>query len=436
MTHAPSGKADDEQAAIAAAELAKEANAPANWALAVVATLALTVSYVDRQALAAIAPTVKVALHMNHTQFGWLTSAFSMAYLVGAPLSGILLDKYGARKGLTTAVLVWSAVAAMQAFAPSFAVLFALRIGLGLAESPTFPAAAQTVRRAMPTGARSFAFGMLFTGSSIGAMIAAPLAVTFNRLYGWRTAFVLTSVVGLLWVPLWLVVSRTLKSPKDEAPPPDSLQPKPTPASFASLFRESAVIRALFGILASAPVMLFAINWAPQYLNEARHVPQNDVSRYVWMVPLLFDLGSLGFAYAGSRRDRRAPTEARRTHWDLFLAAAVLTTVMAFVARAPGPRSSMIVLGLGTAGCGGFYALLTADMMGRVPKERASTAGGLSAAAQSITHIILAPLIGKYIDRTKDFGGMMTVLGILTLPAVVPYLFAARRERRLAPRNA
>ena len=380
----------DEHAAFAAAELAKEANAPANWTLAVVATLALTVSYVDRQALAAIAPTVKVALHMNHTQFGWLTSAFSMAYLIGAPLSGILLDKYGARKGLTAAVLVWSAVAAMQAFAPSFAVLFALRIGLGFAESPTFPAAAQTVRRAMPTGARSFAFGMLFTGSSIGAMIAAPLAVTFNRLYGWRTAFVLTSVVGLLWVPLWLVVSRKLKSPKDEELPPDSLfHPKPTPASFASLFRESAVIRALFGILASAPVMLFAINWAPQYLNEARLIRQDDVSHYVWLVPLLFDLGSLGFAYAGSRRDRRSALGARQTHWDLFLAAALLTTVMAFVARAPGPRSSMLILGLGTAGCGGFYALLTADMMGRVPKERASTAAGLSAAAQSITHIVL-----------------------------------------------
>lgn len=424
-----------ERQATAAHELSQSTAEPANWLLAAVATLALTVSYVDRQALAAIAPTVKLALGMNHTHFGWLTSAFSMAYLVGAPLSGFLLDKYGARKGLTTAVLLWSLVAAMQALAPSFAVLFALRIGLGLAESPTFPAAAQTVRRAMPVRARSFAFGMLFTGSSIGAMIAAPLAVTFNKHFGWRAAFVLTSTVGLLWVPLWLFVSRKLKGPADEPPPtPDSLfHPQPTPASFFSLFREPAVLRALFGILASAPVMLFAINWAPQYLNEARHIPQNDVSHYVWMVPLLFDIGSLGFAYAGSRRDRiaaAAGSETKRTHWDLFLAAAVVTTALAFVDRASGPRSSMFVLGIGTAGCGGFYALLTADMMSRVPKERASSAGGLSAAAQSVTHIILAPLFGKYIDRTKDFGGMMTILGMMTLPAVLPYILTARREHR------
>ncbi|MFO0664177.1 MAG: MFS transporter [Polyangiaceae bacterium] len=417
---------------IAAATFARGTAESSNWALAVVATLALTVSYVDRQALAAIAPTVKVALNMNHTHFGWLTSAFSMAYLVGAPLSGILLDKYGARKGLTTAVLVWSVVAAMQALAPSFAILFALRIGLGLAESPTFPAAAQTVRRSMPVRARSFAFGMLFTGSSIGAMIAAPLAVTFNRHFGWRAAFVLTSVVGLVWVPLWLFVSRGAKGPEEEKVlPPDSLfHPQPTPTSIRSLFRLSVVFRALFGILCSAPVMLFAINWAPQYLNEARHVPQNDVSHYVWMVPLLFDIGSLGFAFAGSRRDHEAEGSPRKTHWDLLLGAAVLTMAMAFVDRAPGPKSSMFVLGLGTAGCGGFYALLTADLMSRVPKERASTAGGLSAAAQSVTHIVLAPLIGKYIDRTKDFGGMMTMLGMLTLPAVVPYLLAARKERR------
>ena len=69
------------------------------WTIALVATLAMTVSYIDRQTLAALAPTVKNALGIGHAQYGWLTSAFSISYLVGAPLAGWLLDRVGARRG-------------------------------------------------------------------------------------------------------------------------------------------------------------------------------------------------------------------------------------------------------------------------------------------------------------------------------------------------
>ena len=72
----------------------------AGWRVAVVATLAMSVSYLDRQALAALAPTVTKELDLTDAQYGWLSSAFSMAYLVGSPAAGIVLDRLGARRGL------------------------------------------------------------------------------------------------------------------------------------------------------------------------------------------------------------------------------------------------------------------------------------------------------------------------------------------------
>jgi MFS family permease len=125
------------------------------WLVAIVATLAMTVSYIDRQALSHLAPTVREALHIDHAQYGTLTGAFSLTYFVGAPLAGWLLDRIGARRGLTVSILVWSAVAALHALAPSFAVLFLLRVALGAAEAPSFPGAAQTIRRALPEIDRS-----------------------------------------------------------------------------------------------------------------------------------------------------------------------------------------------------------------------------------------------------------------------------------------
>ena len=72
----------------------------------------MSVSYIDRQTLAAIAPAVKADLGIDHTRYGWLVSAFSMAYLVGAPTAGALVDRVGARRGFALALAAWSLVAA------------------------------------------------------------------------------------------------------------------------------------------------------------------------------------------------------------------------------------------------------------------------------------------------------------------------------------
>src|SRR5579863_123635 len=134
--------------AAAAMRVSERALTPAQaWTVAISATLVMSVSYVDRQTLAAISPTVREALGIDHARYGWLVSAFSIAYLAVAPLAGVLVDRVGCRKGLVYAVLAWSCVAAMHALAPSFAVLFALRIALGMAEAPSFPGGAQAVRR-------------------------------------------------------------------------------------------------------------------------------------------------------------------------------------------------------------------------------------------------------------------------------------------------
>ncbi len=165
----------------------------------------MSVSYVDRQALAVLAPTVTRELDIGEAAYGWLLSAFALAYLIGAPLAGRWIDCVGARRGLAMAVLVWSAVSAVSAahgLVAGFGSLLLLRVLLGLAESPSFPGAAQAIQRALPPADQARGFGILFTGSSFGAKLAPPLASYLAARFDFRFAFV-GAVVGLAWVPLW-----------------------------------------------------------------------------------------------------------------------------------------------------------------------------------------------------------------------------------------
>jgi ACS family hexuronate transporter-like MFS transporter len=412
------------------------------WALAAVATLAMSVSYVDRQVGAAVAKSVRDALDISAEQFGWLAGAFSSAYLVAAPVAGWLVDRHGARRGLATAVFVWSAVSAAHALAPSFAALLVLRVLLGVSESPSFPAAAQTVRRALPARDRSAAFGLLFTGSSIGAAIAAPAAVWLDVHFGWRAAFAVVSLLGTAWIPLWLATTRhpdvraALAQAEDAREPPGVPHARrewtrtktraPTWSAW-SFLREPAVSRALVLVLAAAPGLMFMYVWLPQYFEIGRGVVKASLGRYLWLPPLMGDLGMVGFGTLASWQDRRAqsrtnaPGAAPRSHIELVFLAALLEAGMALTPRAAETWQAMIVVGLAAAGGGGLYTLLTADMMSRIDPRRVSLAGGLSAGAQSLVYVVLNPLVGRWVDRTHSFDLPLVLLGLVAVPGAVAW---------------
>lgn len=388
------------------------------WALALTATFTMSVSYVDRQTLAALAPTVTKALHIDETQYGFLLSAFSIAYLVGSPLAGRLVDAVGARRGLLGAVLLWSAIAAAHALVPSFAVLFALRIALGLAEAPSFPGAAQTVHRALPPSERARGLGILFTGSSFGAMVAPKLATYFNEHWGWKAAFLGSALVGLVWVPLWLGLTsgRSAREALDRRE-----EPKGSAPGAGSLLRNTAVWRGIGMVLACAPLLGFHFNWLSKLLDQRFHATQAEIGNLLVLPPLLFDAGAVLFGSLASRAAKRRPLDGTPP-LGLFTAATVVALTSVFIPICPGPWSAMVVAGISMAGGGGLYGLVTADMLRRVPPGAVSTAGGLLAAAQSLALIVANPLIGRAVQQTGSYEPVILTLSALHLPGAALWL--------------
>jgi ACS family hexuronate transporter-like MFS transporter len=388
------------------------------WAVAITATLTMTVSFIDRQTFAALSLAVTDDLHIGETEFGLLGSAFALAYLVATPLGGWWIGRVGARRGLVISLLVWSAVAGLHALVPGLAAMFALRIALGLAEGPAFPGAAHTVHQVLPPAERARGFGLLFMGSSIGAMIAPRLASWLYGLAGWRIAFLGTSAVGLAWLVPWIALTRR-RDVRAALDARDSAGPRR--ASWADAARLAAhpiTVRALVAIFAAAPTLLYILQWHPKYLGRTFSVTQRDVGDYVWLPPLVFDIGAFAFGDLASRLPRAAGAPPRA----LVAVAMVLASSIALAPLATTPWQATALFAIAMAGGGGLYTLVTADLLARVPADQVPLAGGILAGAQSLAQILSSPLIGWSVDRTGAHLASTIALGAWVVPGTLAWL--------------
>ena len=300
---------------------------------------------------------------------------------------------------------------------PSFAILFLLRIALGLAEAPSFPGAAQTVTRALPPQRRAAGFGVLFTGSSIGAAVSAVLAPTLAEWWGWRVALVGTAAVGLAWIPLWLLATRAAAT-RAVLEPSGPAHGVPEVA-WSSLIRLPAVWRAVAAVVAAAPVNGMILQFGAKLLVTQHGLTQTDVRTYLWLPPLAFDTGAILFGVLASAHARRHPGAPAR---GLYVGAALLLLGVGLLAVTETPWQTTLAAGLAMAGGGGAYAIATSDMLSRVPVSQVASAGGLTAAAQSLALIVAFPLIGRVVQDTGSYHEVAVGLALWTIPGAAFWL--------------
>ena len=207
---------------------------PLRWIAIGVFVLSSSLNYLDRQLLAALAPTVRGEFQLSNEQYGLVISSFSMVYAVVAPAAGWFIDRVGLNLGAAISVALWSVAGSATAFTRSFSGLLACRTVLGAAEAAGIPATGKA--NATYLEPRELALGTAFNqvGITLGS-VAAPLLVTFMQpRYGWRSAFALCGALGFLWIPLWWFTSKTSSRAVDGEQPRESARGRPAARSRAS----------------------------------------------------------------------------------------------------------------------------------------------------------------------------------------------------------
>src|ERR1700733_7250364 len=162
-------------------------------------------SYVDRNALAILAPTILHETHLSVEQYGIIIACFSWAYMLGNPLWGHLLDRMGVRRGMTIAVGIWTLASTAHAWATGFWSFAIARAVLGAGEGATFPGGLRTVTQTLSPAKRGRGLAIAYSGGSLGAMIAPLIVTPIAAESGWHGAFLFTGVLGAAWLVFWRI---------------------------------------------------------------------------------------------------------------------------------------------------------------------------------------------------------------------------------------
>src|SRR5918911_4473304 len=166
------------------------------------------INYIDRQTLSVLAPFLKTGFRWSNSDYALVVIAFRVAYTAGQTLLGRLMDRVGTRRGLTLTVVWYSLASMLTSLATGLRSFAFFRFLLGAGESANWPAATKAVSEWFPKHERGWSVALFDSGSSIGGAVASGLVLWVYYRLGWRTAFVVPGVLGLMWIAIWRIIYR------------------------------------------------------------------------------------------------------------------------------------------------------------------------------------------------------------------------------------
>jgi len=170
--------------------------------------LATTINYLDRQCLSVTAPAISKEFGFSNADYSTIITSFLIAYTIMQAVSGRIIDFIGTRLGMAACIVFWSVAGILHAFGSGLWSFRIFRFLLGFGEAGNWPGATKVVSEWFPPRERGLAVGIFDSGSSLGGMLAPPIVAAVTLHFGWRPAFVVTGLLGFLWLWLWLKIYR------------------------------------------------------------------------------------------------------------------------------------------------------------------------------------------------------------------------------------
>ncbi|MBI3552957.1 MAG: MFS transporter [Elusimicrobia bacterium] len=218
------------------------------------------VNYLDRQVLYSLLPQIQEELAINDAQAGRLASAFMLVYMFAAPPIGYWADKHGRRLWITVGVALWSVATVASGLAATYTLLFLARAAVGIGESCYGAISPSFVAEHYPARQRGSVLALFSMAIPVGSALGYIIGGNIGQHWGWRSAFYIVGVPGLL---LAFLTAR-LKEPRT------TIESAPHSAFFS--YRALFDIPSFTLVTLALAAMTFALGgyavWMPSFFHR------------------------------------------------------------------------------------------------------------------------------------------------------------------------
>ena len=383
------------------------------WAPCMAMAACSWLSFFHRQILSVLAPTILAETGLDAQQFATISSYFFVAYFIGNPLWGTILDYIGLRIGMLIGVGIWSVASISHGWMSGFMGFAAARALLGIGEGVTFPGGLRTAVESLPASRRARAIALSFSGGTLGGAAASYIAIPLGLKYGWRSAFVITGAFGIVWLVLWAVVGRPPFLPVHEK--------KSTKLVFPNLAeRRLWALVFSYALLAIAPGPILTL--LALYLSQGLGVSQAGLRTLLLIPPLAWGLGYFFWGWFADRyaQDNRRPVGLFLvlTAFSLILGAATWTTSIAI---------TMAIMGWANFIGGGFQMVALKVGSYSFPREQAATMTGIASGSWALVNYILLQFLGPMFNQHRYAEAFWTI-ALCPVAGVIGWLFLSRDQ--------
>lgn len=415
-------------------------------------------NYADRSTLSITGVAIQKSMGLSPVTLGYLFSAFAWTYVLAQIPGGRLLDRYGSKRVYAVSFGLWSALTFTMGFviglpaAVGIAALFLLRILIGIAEAPAFPANSRVVATWFPASERGTTSALFTSSSYFAKVIFAPLMGWITQEFGWQYVYLLMGTLGFITMGIWLkVIHAPRQHPRMnqaeldyivaggavvDMDSPENTQRKKgeegsvrTWACVGEIVRNRMMAGIFLGQYCVTTLTYFFLTWFPIYLVQDRGMSILKAG-IIAAIPAIagFLGGVLGGVFSDWLLRRGFSLSAAR---KIPLVAGMLLCTSMIICNYIDTEWLVVTLMAASFFGKGFGAQGWGVMSDVVPKEASGLAGSLFNGFGNIAGIVTPIIIGYLVSDAGNFSIALVFIAAHAIGAILCYLVLVGKIQRL-----
>lgn len=366
------------------------------WYVLAILTLAYALNIADRFSISTLIEPIRLELHLSDSGVGYLTGvALALFYVtVGIPVA-VLADRANRRNILAVALLAWSAMTALCGLAHSFVQLMLGRFGVGIGEAGGTAPSTSILADKFPRARRPMALTLFALGACLGAWLGTSVAGETAERSGWRAAFLVLGIPGVL---LGLIVWLTIREPPRGSLDSPRLQAAGTFANTLEFIRKQR--SALHLLIGGSVATLWSWGlmwWTPAFLQRSHHLTVGEAGRLLG--PMHLVAGTASTLLAGWLMSRRAAIDPRHVSRLLAMVVGLMTIPSILAYWVTSEAAATVLLWIFVPGVYFYIGPILGLLQNVLPANMRATGCALLLFLANVGNLVVAPqLIGWLSD--------------------------------------